>query len=65
MEALEHTLAERVEALIESRNVGTEWGSPHLSATPISIAIHNLAEEVTALQDAVREIALEVQRISK
>lgn len=64
MATLEHTLAEKVEALIQTHKVAVEWGSPHLSVTPISIALHNLAAEVAALEDAVREIALEVQKLS-
>lgn len=64
METLEHTLAEHVEALIGAHKVATEWGSPHLSVTPIPIAVHNLAAQIEALKDAVREIALEVQKLS-
>lgn len=65
MEALERTLTERVEALIEvHRGAAANWGSPHLSTTPRSLALENLAAEVAALEDAVREIALEVQKLS-
>ena len=64
MATLEHTLAEKVEALIQAHKVAMEWGSPYLSTTPISIAVHNLAAEVAALENAVREIALEVQKLS-
>src|SRR5205085_1004547 len=42
----------------------SEWGSPHLSTTPTSLAIQELAVQVEALEVAVREIALEVQKLS-
>lgn len=64
MEALERTLTERVEALIEVHRRAANWGSPHLSTTPRSLALENLAAEVAALQEAVREIALEVQKLT-
>jgi ubiquinone biosynthesis protein UbiJ len=64
MEALERTLTERVEALIQVQRRTANWGSPHLSTTPRSLALENLAAEVAALEDAVREIALEVQKLS-
>jgi hypothetical protein len=35
-----------------------------LSTTPRSLALENLAAEVAALENAVREIALEVQKLS-
>jgi hypothetical protein len=58
------TLIERVDRLVQAREALREWGSPHLSVTPTSLAIEQLAAQVEALQQAVREIALEVQRLS-
>ena len=64
MEALTDTLTERVDRLIQAPKVPREWGSPHLSVTPISVAIRQLAAEAAALEDAVRQIALEVETLS-
>jgi hypothetical protein len=65
MEALVGTLTERVEALIQEQRLSADaWGSPHLSTTPRSLALENLAAEVAALENAVREIALEVQKLA-
>ena len=58
------TLTGRVDALIQAHKVAPEWGSPRVSATPISLAVHQLTEELAALEDAVREIAVEVQKLS-
>lgn len=58
------TLIERVDELVQASTAPPEWGSPHLSMTPTSIAIRELAKEIVALQSAVREIALEVQKLS-
>lgn len=58
------TLMERVDELVQASTAPREWGSPHLSVTPTSIAIRELAKEIEALQNAVREIALEVQNLS-
>lgn len=38
------------------------WGNPLLSSTPTSMAIRDLAERTEALEEAVREMALELQR---
>jgi hypothetical protein len=64
MKTLTDTLIERVAQLVPARNVSPEWGSPILSTTPTPIAIRELAERTEALENAVREIALEVQRLS-
>ena len=64
METLTDTLTERVDMLIQARKVPLEWGHPHLSVTPKSLAIPQLAAEIAALEDALREIALEVERLS-
>ena len=61
------TLAERVNKLVQTSKATqdeVEWGSPRLSTTPTSLAIRGLAAEIDALRDAVREIALEVQKLS-
>lgn len=58
------TLIERVDRLVQAHEAPREWGSPHLSVTPTSLAVEELAAQVEALQQAVREIALEVQRLS-
>jgi hypothetical protein len=64
METVTNTLIERVDKLIPARKVQLEWGSPRLSVTPVSLAIQQLAAETAALEDAVREIAREVQKLS-
>jgi hypothetical protein len=58
------TLTERVETLMQAHKVPAVWGSPHLSVTPTSLAVGQLAATVAALEDAVREIALEVDRLN-
>lgn len=58
------TLIERVDALIQTGKEPLEWGSPQLSTTPASLAVRELAAQVEALDRAVREIALEVQKLS-
>ncbi len=58
------TLIERVDALIQTGKEPLEWGSPQLSTTPASLAVRELAAQVEALESAVREIALEVQKLS-
>jgi len=64
LESLTDTLVERVDKLVHASKSPPEWGSPHLSVTPTSIAIRELAAEVEGLENAVREIALEVQKLS-
>jgi len=64
MEALTETLMERVAKLVAAEPVPPEWGNPVLSTTPTPIAIRELALRTEALENAVREIALEVQRLS-
>jgi len=55
---------ERVDELIQPRKP-LEWGSPLVSTTPISVAVQELALRTEALAKAVREIALEVQKLSE
>jgi hypothetical protein len=64
LEAATVSVIERVDQLVEAGQVAAEWGSPHLSVTPVSLAIETLAAQVEALQHAVREIALEVEKLS-
>jgi hypothetical protein len=59
-----HSLMKRVDKLIQAGKVPLEWGSPHLSTTPTSLAVQELAAQVEALESAVREIALAVQKLS-
>jgi hypothetical protein len=59
-----HTLVERVDKLVQAGKAPLEWGSPHLSTTPTSVAVQELAAQVEALEAAVREIAREVQKAS-
>jgi hypothetical protein len=63
METLKDTLIERVDKLVHPSKPA-EWGNPLLSTTPTSIAIQELAARTQALENAVREIALEVQKLS-
>ena len=62
METLPDTLIERVEKLIHAGS--PEWGNPLLSTTPTSLAVRELAVRTEALEEIVRELALEVQRLS-
>ena len=64
MKTLTDTLMERVAQLVPAQNSSPEWGSPLLSTTPTPIAIRELAVRTEALENVVREIALEVQRLS-
>ena len=59
------TLVERVNRLVQPRDSLRLWGNPRLSSTPSSLAIRELAIQNEALQDAVREIAEEVQKLSE
>jgi hypothetical protein len=53
-----------VEKLIQRSKTPPEWGRPQLSVTPTSIAIREVAAQIEALEHALREIALEVQKLS-
>jgi predicted sugar kinase len=57
-ETLTDTLIERVDKLVQASK------EPLLSTTPTSVAISELGLRIEALEKAVREIALEVQRTS-
>jgi hypothetical protein len=56
LETLTSTLMERVGGMVEA---GKE---PLLATTPTSVAIRELAARTEALENAVREIALEVHK---
>ena len=64
METLTDTLIERVNKLVPARDAPPEWGNPLLSTTPTSLAVRDLAVRTEALEIALREIALEVQKLS-
>lgn len=64
METLSDTLLERVNQLLPGTKARPAWGSPLLSTTPTSLAVQELAAQVEALENALREIALEVQKLS-
>jgi hypothetical protein len=64
MQTKADTLLERVERLVHIHEPPRVWGDPHLSSTPTSLAIRELAIRTEALEDAVREIAREVQKLS-
>jgi predicted sugar kinase len=51
-------LIERVEKLVQANK------EPILSTTAVSVAVGELAARTEALEKAVREIALEVQKLS-
>jgi hypothetical protein len=63
VESLTETLMQRVGKLVPPRRK-REWGNPLVSTTPASLAIRELAIRVEALEEALREIALEVQSLS-
>ena len=64
METLTDTLLKRVNKLIRPSRPARTWGNPLLSTTPSPLAIQELALRTEALENAVREIALEVQKLS-
>ena len=64
MENLTDTLLKRVNKLLRPSRPARKWGNPLLSTTPNSIGIQELAIRTEALENAVREIALEVQKLS-
>ena len=63
-ENLTDTLVERVHKLIDAPNTPVEWGHPRLSVTPRALAIEQLTQRIEALENALREIALEVQKLA-
>jgi hypothetical protein len=65
LQALTDTLMERVDRLVPPGKRAREWGNARLSTTPTSVAVRELAARTEALEDAVRAIALEVQKLSE
>ena len=59
MEALSDTLTQRVEDLIESHH-----HERLLTTTSVRVVMHELVERNDGLEQAVRELALEVQRLA-
>jgi hypothetical protein len=58
-------LTERVDHLIHRAGESlVGWGNPLLSSTPASMAIRDLAERIEVLEEAVREIALQMERLA-
>ena len=55
---------ERVNNLVHARGAPPEWGNTLLLTTPTSLAVRELAVRTEALEQAVREITLEVQKLS-
>ena len=64
MQTLTDTLMERLDKLVQPSMPPREWGNPLLSTTPTAVAVRELAVRTEALENAVREIALEVQKLS-
>jgi hypothetical protein len=64
MDTLTGTLMNRVSRLLPATDARPEWGSASLSTTPTSLAVQDLAARVEALENAVREIAREVQQVA-
>ena len=64
METLTGTLMNRVSRLLPDADARHEWGSASLSTTPTPLAIQELAARVEALENALREITREVQRLT-
>ena len=61
-ESLTDSLRDRVERLLHPSKP-LEWGHPLVSTTPTSVAIDDLTRRTEALENALREIALEVQKL--
>ena len=58
------TFAEAVDQLVHiAGKRPAVWGNPLLSSTPTPMAIRDLAERVEVLEETVREMALELQRV--
>ena len=64
LQSLTDTLMERVDKLVQPSKPPLEWGNPLLSTTPTSVAVRELAARTEALESALREIALELQKLS-
>jgi hypothetical protein len=64
VQTLSSTLVERVQAFVQNDDSPIEWGSPLLSTTPTPVAIRQLAVQLASAEQALREIALEVQKLA-
>lgn len=64
METPRNTLVDRVEELDKRGGRPLVWGNPLLTVTPRSLAIRDLAVRVVALEDALRDLALQVEQLS-
>ena len=62
MQPMSDTLLDRVKRLLPDKDAQPEWGNPMLSTTPSRLALHNLAMRVEALEEAVRQLASEVEQ---
>ncbi len=58
LESLTDTLVERVDKLVQANK------RPLRSTTPTTVAVGELAARIEALENAVREIALDVQKLA-
>jgi hypothetical protein len=64
MESPTDALMDRVSRFLPATDAQPEWGSASLSTTPTSLALRDLAGRVEALENAVLEIAAEVQQLA-
>ena len=64
METLTSPLVERVQAFVQ-RDTPVEWGSPLLSTEPAAPTVQQLADLLAGAERALRESALQVQRMAK
>ena len=64
METLTETLVARVDELVQQPGQRPlVWGNARLSTTPTSVAIREIIVRTEAVEHALREIALEVQKL--
>jgi hypothetical protein len=64
VEPMPAALLDRVKRLLPAEDRQPEWGHPSLSTTPTRLAMQGLAARIELLEQAVRQIAAEVQEIS-
>ena len=65
MKQVAETLVERVDDLLRAVDRPVGWGHALCSTTPNALALEDLALRTQVLETAVREIALEVQNITR
>ena len=58
------SVVERLDKLAQARKA-PQWGSAHLTVTPTSLAVQRLCAELAELQDVVREMALQIESLSR